>query len=166
MNNRADPAVIPGEWTVAALSSFLSNSSAAQAAATSLRPGAEVAITFTDVAGDWRICRKDAAGLSLEPGKATDPDFELRIPPGAVNSICSRHDLDVGDLGVTFFEHIVGRDPELKIQVTLHSGLVKLTSRGWLGLLARGGPKVVIWMTQRGLRGAGAVATALGRLRR
>jgi hypothetical protein len=72
----------------------------------------------------------------------------------------------MGDLGVMFFEHIVAKDPELKIHVTLRSGLVKLTGRGWLGLLARGGPTMLMWMTQRGLRGPGAIATALGRLKR
>jgi hypothetical protein len=164
-NDQPNPEVVRGERAYVDLSNFLSNSSAARAAATSLRRGAEVAIIFTHVPGEWRICVNDATGVSLEPGKATDPDFELRVPPGAVRSICSRHDADVGDLGVTFLEHIAVHDPELKIQVTLHSGLLKLTSRGWLGVLARGGPKVVVWMTKKGLRGRGAIATVIGRLK-
>jgi hypothetical protein len=155
-----------GERAHAVLSNFLSTSTAARAAAASLRAGAEVAITLTDVEGDWRIFRTDDAGIAFEAGKAVDPDFDLRIPPAAIYSICSRHDSDVGDLGVTFFEHLVEKDPALKIAVKLHSGFIKLTGRGWLTLLARGGPKVVLWMANKGMRGPGGVATALGRLRR
>ena len=149
----------------ATLMNFLLNSSGARLAASSLRTGAEVGITFTNIAGDWRIFSNDAGGIAFEPGKAVDPDFELRIPPRAVNSICSRLDADVGDLGVAFFEHIRAREPDLKIDATVHSGLLKLTRRGWLGVIARGGSKVVVWMGQKGLRGPGAIATALGRLK-
>ena len=155
-----------GERAHAVLSNFLSTSPAALAAASSLRVGAEAAITLTDVEGDWRIFRTEDSGILFESGKALDPDFDLRIPPAAIHSICSRHDSDAGDLGVTFFEHLVERDPALKITVKLHSGFIKLTSRGWLTLLARGGPKVVFWLANKGLRGPGGVATALGRLRR
>jgi hypothetical protein len=154
------------EVSDAILARFLTSCPAAQLAAGSLRAGAEVGITFTDLSGDWCVRVAEGGGrLTLVPGKATDPDFELRISPGAVDSICARPDADLGDLGVAFFEHIKTRDPEQKIRVTLHSGLVKLTRRGWLTLLARGGKKVVAWMANKGLRGAGAIAGALARIR-
>jgi len=161
----SDSAAMHGERADAVLMHFLLNSSGAKLAASSLRSGAEVGITFTNPAGDWRIFSNDAGGIAFEPGKAADPDFELRIPPRAVNSICSRLDADVGDLGIAFFEHIKAREPDLKIDATVHSGLLKLTRRGWLGVIARGGSKVVIWMGQKGLRGPGAIATAIGRLK-
>jgi hypothetical protein len=37
---------------------------------------------------------------------------------------------------------------------------------GWLGVLAAGGPKVIGWMAQKGLRGPSAVASALSRLKK
>jgi len=147
------------------LARFLAQSPAARTAAASLREGAEVAITFTDIGGDWRIRPVDEVGPVLEQGKATDPDFALRIAPGALRSICARPDADIGDLGVSFFEQIVTRDPDSKIRVTVQSGLVKLTRRGWLTVLARGGTQVVGWLAKKGLRGPGAVATALGRFK-
>jgi hypothetical protein len=149
-----------------ALATFLSNSPACRVAASALKSGAEVGLVLTDVEGDWRLWNDPENGIVLAPGKAKDCDFQLRIPPRAVFNICSHSDADMGDLGVLFFEHIVARDPARKIHVTLHSGLVKLTGRGWLGLLARGGPKVLMWMTKHGLRGPSAIATALGRLKR
>jgi hypothetical protein len=164
-DRQSDSAVVQGDRADAILKRFLMNSSGARLAASSLRPGAEVGITFAHFAGDWRIFSDGAGGIALEPGKAVDPDFELRIPPLALSSICSRLDADVGDLGIAFFEHIKAWEPDLKIKATVHSGLLKLTRRGWMGVIARGGSKVVVWMGQRGLRGPGAIATAIDRLK-
>jgi hypothetical protein len=150
----------------AQLLTFLLTGAACGTAAAVLRAGAEVAVTFTDLEGDFRICKHAESGIALEAGKALDPDFELRIPPRALQAICARTDADMGDLGVIFFEHIIAKDPLERISVTVHSGLVKLTRRGWLGLLARGGPTVMMWMAQKGLRGPGSVANALGRFKK
>ncbi len=164
-NHEPGPAFATGQGSKAALENFLSNSTACRVAAGSLKAGAEVAITFTDVEGDWRLVRSAPGLITLEAGKAKDPDFELRIPPRAGHAIYSRPDSDVGELGVTFFEHIVSKDPDEKIHVNLRSGLLKLTGRGWLGLLAHGGPTVMMWLARKGLRGPGAIATALSRLK-
>ena len=96
---------------------------------------------------------------------AQDPDFELRLIPGAVRSICSMPDADLGELGIAFFEHIVSRDPDHKIRVRPYSGVIKLTRRGWLSLLAHGVPKLAIWMARKGLRDSGDVVAALARLK-
>ena len=155
-----------GQGSSAALQHFLATSAACRVAATTLKSGAEVGIIFTDVEGDWRL-RKHATGdISLELGKAVDPDFELRIPPQAGAAIYSQTDSDVGELGVTFLEHIATKHPDLRINITLRSGLLKLTNRGWLALLARGGPTVMMWMAKKGFRGPGAIATALGRFKK
>ena len=160
------PETMTEERSDAALATFLSSSPACHVAASALKAGAEVAVNLTDIDGDWRIWNDPETGIALAPGKAKDPDFELRVPPRAGIAIYSRPNADIGDLGVMFFEHIVAKDPNLKIHVTLRSGLVKLTGRGWFGLLARGGPTVLMWMAKRGLRGPGAIASALGRLKR
>jgi len=151
--------------TVAILASFLLINSGVQTVARSLTPGAEVAISFTDRPGDWRLYPNEAGQAVFEPTKASDPDFELSIPPAAIWAICSGTEADVGELGVAFFEQIVAREQHLRIQVKVRSGVIKLTRRGWLGVLAKGGPKVAMWMTKNGLRGRGAIATALERLK-
>jgi hypothetical protein len=146
------------------LAGFLQSSAAAVSAAAPLRGGAEVGVTFTDVAGDWRFHVSDGRPL-LERGRPVDPDFDLRLAPGAVRALCSRADANIVDLGITFFEHIVSREPERQIRVTLHGGLVTLAKHGWLGVLARGGPALVRWMAQKGLEGPGAIAGALTKLK-
>jgi len=146
------------------LTEFFRESPAAVAAAKHLRSGAEVGVSFTDVPGSWRF---HALGgkPTLETGAPLAPDFELRLGPGAVRDLCAHPKADIGDLGILFFEHIVARQPENQIRVKLHSGLVKLTMRGWLSVMAQGGPKVVRWLAHKGLSGPSAVASALVKLK-
>jgi hypothetical protein len=59
-----------------------------------------------------------------------------------VRDICERRQEDTGDLGILLLQHIFANEPEQKIQVKLHSGLIRLTLRGWLGVVASGCPKV------------------------
>ena len=155
------PSVEPAD---AALAQFLSTSPAAATIAGSLRAGAEVAVSFTELAGDWRFYA-DAGKPTLQPGMAKDPDFSLRLPPGTLKSICALTSADLGELGIEFFERVISREPDFRIHVQLHSGLIKLTQRGWLTVLARGGPKVAAWLARKGLRGSSAVVAAIARLR-
>jgi len=144
---------------------FFETSDASRRAASSLRKAAEVGVRFTDVPGDFRFHSVDGKP-AFEAGKAMDPDFELTLAPGAVAAITARPQADVGDLGVLFFQHIIAKDEKEKIRVKLHSGLLRLTMRGWLGVLAAGGPKVIGWTAQKGLKGPSAVASALSRLKK
>jgi hypothetical protein len=153
------------ETSDVALRHFFETSEAGRRAASSLRKGVSVGVRFTDVAGDFRFHVQDGKPR-FDVGKASDPDFDLTLAPGAVRAITSKQEGDIGDLGITFFQHIVAKDPDEKIQVKLHAGLLKLTMHGWLGVLAAGGPKVIGWMAQKGLRGPSAVASALSRLKK
>jgi hypothetical protein len=144
---------------------FFETSDASRRAASSLRKAAEVGVRFTDVPGDFRFHSIDGKP-AFEAGKAMDPDFDLTLAPGAVAAITAQPHADVGELGVLFFQHIVAKDEKDKIRVKLHSGLLRLTMRGWLGVLAAGGPKVIGWMAQKGLKGPSAVASALSRLKK
>jgi hypothetical protein len=144
---------------------FFETSEASRRAASSLKKAAEVGVRFTDVPGDFRFHSVEGKP-AFEAGKAMDPDFELTLAPGAVEAITAQPQADVGDLGVLFFQHIVAKDEQKKIRVKLHSGLLRLTMRGWLGVLAAGGPKVIVWMAQKGLKGPSAVAAALSRLKK
>ena len=144
---------------------FFETSDASRRAASSLKKAAEVGVRFTDVPGEFRFHSVDGKPV-FESGKAMDPDFDLTLAPGAVAAITAQPQADIGELGVLFFQHILAKDENAKIRVKLHSGLVRLTMRGWLGVLASGGPKVIGWMAQKGLKGPGAVASALSRLKK
>ncbi|HYV67755.1 MAG TPA: AAA family ATPase [Myxococcales bacterium] len=155
----------PAAGSEVKLKRFFETSEAARRAASSLRKAAEVGVAFTDVPGRFRFHSVEGRP-AFESGEAMDPDFELTLAPGAVDAITAKPQANVGELGVLFFQHIVAKDENAKIRVKLHSGLVRLTMRGWLGVLAAGGPSVIAWMAQKGLKGPGAVAAALSRLKK
>ncbi len=144
---------------------FFETSESARKAASHLKSAAQVGVRFTDVPGDFHFALVEGRPRFLD-GPAKDPDFELTMAPAAVTAIAAQPDADVGELGILFFQHIVASDPQRKIGVRLHSGLFKLTMRGWLGVMASGGGKVIVWMASKGLKGPSAIATALGRLRK
>jgi len=147
------------------LQRFFETSESARKAAAHLKAAAEVGVHFTDVPGDYRFQSVGGKPRFLE-GKAKDPDFELTMAPGAVTALAAQPNADVGDLGILFFQHILSRDPNSKIHVKLHSGLIKLTMRGWVGVMMSGGAKVIGWMATKGLKGPSAIASALTRLRK
>lgn len=148
-----------------ALTQFFETSSAARKAAAPLKKGAEVGVLFTDVPGEWRFTVVEGKPRLLKE-RAHDPDFVLTLAPGAVKDIASKPEADVGDLGITFFQHMIASEPGEKVRVKLHSGVIKLTMRGYLGVLSQGGPKVMMWMAQKGLKGPGAIASAISKLKK
>jgi hypothetical protein len=147
------------------LQRFFESSESARRASSHLKKAAEVGVRFTDVPGDFHFKLVDGKPRFMN-GAPQDPDFDLTLAPGAVSAIAAQPDADVGDLGILFFQHIVARDPQAKINVKLHSGLIKLTMRGWLGVMAAGGGKVMGWLAKKGLRGPSAIASAISRLRK
>ena len=147
------------------LQRFFEESASARRAASHLKQAAEVGVRFTDVPGEFHFKALDGKPRFFQ-GPAEDPDFELTMAPGAVSAIAAQPEADVGDLGVLFFQHILSNDPQAKIKVKLHSGIIKLTMRGWLGVMAAGGGKVVGWLAAKGLKGPSAIASAISRLRK
>jgi hypothetical protein len=147
------------------LQRFFESSESARRASSHLKKAAEVGVRFTDVPGDFHFKLVDGKPRFMN-GAPQDPDFDLTLAPGAVSAIAAQPDADVGDLGILFFQHIVARDPQAKINVKLHSGLIKLTMRGWLGVMAAGGGKVMGWLAKKGLKGPSAIASAISRLRK
>ena len=147
------------------LQRFFESSESARKASAHLKKAAEVGVHFTDVPGDFHFKLLDGKPRFMS-GAPQDPDFDLTLAPGAVSAIVAQPNADVGELGILFFQHIVAKDPQAKINVKLHSGLLKLTMRGWLGVMAAGGGKVMGWLAMKGLRGPSAIASALSRLKK
>jgi hypothetical protein len=143
------------------LQRFFESSEAARRASAPLKKSAAVGVRFTDVSGDFHFKLIDGKPRFSE-GKADDPDFELTMGPDAVTAIAAQPDAEVGDLGIVFFQRILAKD----IHVKLHSGLIRLTTRGWLSVMAQGGGKVLGWMASKGLKGPAAIGHALARLKK
>lgn len=147
------------------LQRFFESSESARKASAHLKKAAEVGVRFTDVPGDFHFKLVDGKPRFMS-GAAEDPDFELTLAPAAVTAIAAQPNADVGELGILFFQHMIAKDPQSKINVKLHSGFMKLTMRGWLGVMAAGGGKVMGWLAMKGLKGPSAIASAVSRLKK
>jgi len=159
------PAPTPAQDCAEMLRHLFETSEAGRKAAASLRKSASVGVQFTDFPGEFNFHAVDGKPR-FEPGKAMEPDFELTLPPTAVHDICGKGSGDVGDLGVLFLQHVFANEPEKKILVKVHSGLLKLTLRGWLQVVIAGCPKVITWFLHMGLlKGPSAVASVLSRFK-
>lgn len=143
---------------------FFEESRAARRATAPLGRGAEVRIEFADEPGTPYRFATEESPATVVPGAARDPDFTLEMPPAAVEEITGLSGDSLGEFAVAFFKCILTDDPARKVRLKLHSGLLKLTRRGYLKTMALGGPTVILFMAKKGLKGPLALKRAISKL--
>jgi hypothetical protein len=120
-------------------------------AAEKLEPRATSNVYFTHRPGEpWHLERR-AGKTRLLPGPASDPDFTFRFTPAAVARLAGV-DGDVGSFAVELFRLITESDPELRVDLRVLAPFARLVRRGYLGLLAAGGARVLAFGAARGVR--------------
>lgn len=87
----------------------------------------------------------------LRPGAASDPDFVFCFPPAAIERLESQVG-EVGDFAVELFRLVVSEDPQEQIGLRIRAPFARLVRRGYLGLLASGGPRVLAFGAAHGVR--------------
>jgi hypothetical protein len=103
----------------------------------------------------WRLERR-GEGSQLLPGAASDPDLVFRFTPAAVERLAAVSG-GVGDFAVALFDLITSRDPELRVDLRIAAGFPRLVRRGYLGVLAAGGPQVLAFGASHGIRSLAAL---------
>lgn len=148
------------ESSLERLARYLETAPAARRAAAPLARTARVALLLEEGPAGFTLA---AGAPRLAPGPLADPDFTLRLPPGAVARLVARGSDDVGEAGLTFFELLLERDPALHVGVSVEASTARLVTHGWLAVLALGGARVGLWLLRRGLA---SPARVIERLRR
>jgi hypothetical protein len=98
----------------------------------------------------WHLERRKGDSLLL-PGPASDPDFVFRFTPDAVERLASV-DGGIGAFAVELFSLITAKQPRLRVGFRIVAPFPRLVRRGYLGLLAAGGPRVLAFGASRGIR--------------
>lgn len=142
-----------------ALKTFFESSPAARKAARPLARGARVNLALDG--GDAHFTA-ESGNPEVRDGAATEPDFTLTLPTGAVERITRLGSDDVGEFGIAFFKLVLERDPLLKVRIRIDAPTSRLLGHGYLGVLALGGVKVTWWLVKNGIRNPRA---AIDRLR-
>ncbi len=147
------------------LKTFFETSAAARRATRPLKKGASVAVTFPDDPEPYRFTM-ESGSAGFVPGRESDPDFSLVLPPKAVEEITGLEADDLGSFAVAFFKCILADEDERKVHVKLHAGFIRLTRHGYLSTMALGGPTVMMFLARQGLKGPGGIKKAIDKLRK
>lgn len=147
------------------LKEFFETHPAAARATGPLGKDAEVRVIFPEEPGDFRFVKRGKIA-TVEAAAAADPDFDLTLPRTALEEITGMSSDNLGEFAVAFFKCILADTPDRKVHVKLHSGLLKLTRRGYLKTMALGGPTVMMFLAKKGLKGPRGIKKAIDTLRK
>jgi hypothetical protein len=151
--------------TVSQLETLFREHPAWLSAAAKLEPEATSAVFFAHRPGEpWHLERSAGVTLLL-PGAAADPDFVFRFPPRAVERLAAVEG-DIGSFAVELFRLITESDPELRVGFRIAVPFPRLVRRGYLGLLAAGGWRVLAFGATRGVRSVAQLRGLVDALRR
>ncbi|OFZ20553.1 MAG: hypothetical protein A2X94_11040 [Bdellovibrionales bacterium GWB1_55_8] len=139
----------------------------AQKAAKPLSNGCEIEIrirkgsaepeifVFTKIAGRNQFLEKTAA----------DPQVIFTLTPAAAHAILNDPSDDIGTIGIAISKLIISTDPESRISVKLHAGILTFFSMGYFGVITAGGSRFAGYLASRGLSGIASIKAALQKLR-
>lgn len=119
-------------------------------AAQPIQEGAESLVVFSHVPGIYHLYREKGKSLLLY-GPPKDPDFGFRFTPRSIEMLTETQG-DVGDFAVTLFSLITHPDPQIRVGFRVYAPFTRLLTRGYVHVLLRGGPKVLQYAAQKGIR--------------
>lgn len=135
-----------------------------QRAARHIDPGATSDVYFSSHPGRaWHLEQQGGVTLLLE-GRSVAPDFVFCFTPEAVRRLAAVHD-GIGSFARTLFRLILDPDPEVAIRFRIATPFTELLRRGYLRLLLAGGPALLAFGSEHGVRGLGDLRSLARRLR-
>ena len=121
-------------------------------AAKSIVDGANSEVVFDGEAAPWRLMRVDGVSV-LEPGVAPSPDFTFYFTGSAIASLTQTDQkATISDFALVLFNRIISDDPRERIGFHVRAPFGQLVKRGYLRVLLRGGPAVLRFMSEHGIR--------------
>lgn len=100
----------------------------------------------------FRLVRRAGESV-LEPGPAADPDLAFCFPPAAIAALEATLG-GVDDFALALFRLMLEADPEQRVELRVIAPFTRLLRRGYVGLLLRGGPRLLRFGAEHGVRNA------------
>jgi len=151
--------------TVSRLETLFREHPAWVGAARKLEEDATSGVFFGHRPGEpWHLERIQGV-TRLLPGTAADPDFVFCFPPRAVDRLAAVEG-DIGSFAVELFRLITESDPQLRVGFRVAVAFPRLVRRGYLGLLAAGGWRVLAFGATRGVRSLAQLRALVDAMRR
>jgi len=136
-----------------------------QEAARRLAPEALSSVYFRHRPGEaWRLVRRGDV-TRLESGTASDPDLAFCFTPGAIEALAATRD-GVDAFALALFEAMLAEDPARRVELRVIAPFPRLLKRGYVGLLLRGGPRLLFFGARHGVRTLGQLRRLVETMRR
>jgi hypothetical protein len=150
--------------TVEELARLFAEHPAWRRAAQHIDPNATSDVYFSSHPGRaWHLERRDGTTRLCE-GRSASPDLVFRFTPQAVLRLAAVRD-GIGNFARTLFLLMLDPDPEVAIRFRIVAPFPRLLRRGYLRLLLAGGPALIAFGAEHGVRGLGDVRSMVRRLR-
>jgi len=142
------------------LSEFLKTDPAVIQTIACLSSSAEIAIT---VAGSQELRVRNRNGdVVVDYNVTKKPDFTFSATTSAIDILVSQKSLTPGQLGVQLAKQVVSRE----IQIKVHQGILKITSKGYLNILKLGGSEFFAELKSYGLTSPAKIIAILKNLKK
>jgi len=134
-----------------------------QAGTKPLKNGTEIAI-YVDGKGPLNLIKREGRAVLLveAPKKA---DLSLYMAPGALAALSALSTEDVGEVGVEILKLMAESDPDRKVEVKVHIGIIDFVFHGYLGILPLGGATVMKFLASKGFNSISKIREAIANLR-
>jgi hypothetical protein len=136
-----------------------------QTAARHLEESAASAVFFSHLPDEvWHLERREGQTLLL-PGPVPDPDFAFRFTPDSIERLVAVRG-SIGDFAVELFQLMAETRPRLHVDFRIRAPFTRILRRGYLGLLAAGGTRVLAFGAAHGVRTIAALRRLVEQSRR
>ncbi len=125
-------------------------------AAGSLRESASIGLEVISSAGMtryFRFSRKNGGNqlVSLDSQSTSDDDFTFFAPEQTLKEVLQTATDDIAEIGVLVFKRMMRITPEEnRIRVQMRIGLLGVTRKGYLGIIAQGGRSIASFLASHG----------------
>lgn len=108
------------------------------------------------------FCFKRQAGTnSIIAGPGATPQVIFTLTPQAAEEILNDPSEDIGAIGVNIAKLIASTDADKRISVKLKSGFMELFTKGYFGVIAKGGQQFASHLAAMGLNGITAIRNTI-----
>ena len=127
-----------------------------------LSADAEVLLT---VNGQPFTLTRKGKKTAVTEGAPAKPDMSFEVPTKALEALVDTHTEEVGEIGIAIASHLIHPNPDLRITVKVHIGLLSLIRKGYLSVLPLGGASFMKYLATKGLTSMSKIRETISKMK-
>lgn len=138
---------------------FLTQEAACKQAAKSLSSGTEIGIVISEYA-DCAFFN-GPAGAALEARQARNPDVSFHLSPTAIDILCTKKGINLGELGVEVLRQYLAGEVKIKV----HGSLFSIMKNGYIKIIMDAGVPFAKFLAEHGVGSLSKIPDIIKKLR-